>query len=92
MITAISLLTVQRDKVASVAQQLAEIEGVSEVYSVSGRYDLVSIIRAKDSESMSELVTGHMLKVDGIMKSETLMAFRVYSRYDLEHMFSIGKD
>lgn len=60
------------------------------VYSVAGRYGLAVIIRVKDNEQMAELVTNHMLKVDGIITSETLMAFRVHSKHDLESMFSSG--
>jgi len=90
MVTALVLIKVQRDKVNDVADQLAAMKGVSEVYSVAGRYDLVAIIRVKNNDGLSELVTHHMLKVEGILKSETLIAFRVYSRHDLEGMFSIG--
>jgi len=90
MNTALVLLTVARDKVNTVAEALAEMEGITEVYSVAGRYDLAVVIRVKDSEQMAELVTNHMLKVEGILTSETLMAFRVHSRHDLESMFSIG--
>ncbi|MBN2373317.1 Lrp/AsnC ligand binding domain-containing protein [bacterium] len=90
MVTAIVLITVQRDKVNEIAENLSSIDGVSEVYSVAGRYDLVAIIRVPNNEGLSELVTHHMLKVEGIIKSETLIAFRVYSRHDLESMFSIG--
>jgi DNA-binding Lrp family transcriptional regulator len=90
MNTALVLLTVARDKVNTVAEALAEMEGITEVYSVAGRYDLAVIIRVRDSEQMAELVTNHMLKVEGILTSETLMAFRVHSRHDLDSMFSIG--
>ncbi len=90
MVTALVLLTVSRDKVNTVAETLADMDGISEVYSVAGRYDLSVIIRAKDNEQLAELVTNHMLKVDGILTSETLVAFRVHSRHDLESMFSIG--
>lgn len=90
MVTALILLTVSRDRVNEVAEELAAMDGVSEVYSVAGRYDLSVIIRAKDNEQLAELVTHHMLKVKGILSSETLMAFRVHSRHDLESMFSIG--
>ncbi|OGW32778.1 MAG: AsnC family transcriptional regulator [Nitrospirae bacterium GWC2_56_14] len=90
MNTALVLLTVARDKVNAVAEALAEMEGITEVYSVAGRYDLAVVIRVKDSEKMAELVTDHMLKVEGILTSETLMAFRVHSRHDLDSMFSIG--
>ena len=90
MVTALVLINVERNKVNAVAETLAEMDGVSEVYSVAGRYDLVAIIRARDNDQMAELVTSHMLKVEGIIKSETIMAFRVHSRHDLEGMFSIG--
>jgi DNA-binding Lrp family transcriptional regulator len=90
MVTAMVLLNVERGRVNAVAEALAGMEGISEVYSVAGRFDLAVIIRAKDNEQMAELVTSHMLKVDGILKSETLIAFRVYSRHDLDGMFSIG--
>ena len=90
MVTALVLLNVERSRVNSVAETLAEMEGITEVYSIAGRYDLAVIIRAKDNDQLAELVTSHMLKVDGILKSETLVAFRVHSRHDLESMFSIG--
>lgn len=90
MITALVLVTVERNKVNTVAETLAEMAGITEVYSVAGRYDLAVIIRVPDNEKMAELVTNHMLKVDGIKTSETLMAFRVHSRHDLDSMFSIG--
>jgi DNA-binding Lrp family transcriptional regulator len=90
MITSLVLLNVARDKVNSVAEKLADIEGITEVYSLAGRYDLAVIIRVKDNEQLAELVTNHMLKVEGILRSETLVAFRVHSRHDLESMFSIG--
>jgi len=92
MTTALVLLQVERDKVSSVAEKLAEMEGITEVYSVAGRYDLVAIIRVKENEQLAELVTNHIRKVGGIEKSETLIAFRVYSRYDLEMAFSIGME
>ena len=90
MVTALVLLNVSRDRVNEVAAELAEMQGISEVYSVAGRFDLAVIIRAKDNDQLSELVTNHMLKVRGIISSETLIAFRVHSRHDLESMFSIG--
>ena len=90
MVTALVLLKVARDKVNSVAETLADMEGITEVYSLAGRYDLAVIIRVKDNDQLAELVTNHMLKVEGILKSETLVAFRVHSRHDLESMFSIG--
>ena len=90
MVTALVLMNVERNKVNAVAEKLAEMEGVSEVYSVAGRYDLAVIIRARDNDQLAELVTNHMLKVEGITKSETIIAFRVHSRHDLDSMFSLG--
>ncbi len=91
MVSAIVLLNVDRDKVNAVAEKLADMKGISEVHSVAGQYDLVAIIRVKDNEELAELVTNHMLKVNGITRSQTLIAFRVFSRHDLEAMFSIGE-
>jgi DNA-binding Lrp family transcriptional regulator len=90
MVSAVVLLTVKRGKINDVAENLAGMKGVSEVYSVGGRYDLVAIIRVKDNDTLAELVTNHMLQVKGIRDSETLIAFRAFSRHDLESMFSIG--
>ena len=92
MVHAIVLLEVERDKINSVAEVLADMEGISEVYSVAGRYDLAAIVRSKDNDILADVVTTHMLMVKGITKSETLISFRVYSRYNMERMFSIGMD
>jgi DNA-binding Lrp family transcriptional regulator len=89
MVTGLVLLNVERDKVDSIAQRLSDLKGISEVYSVAGRYDLVVVIRTKDNDALAELVTGSMLKIEGIQKSETLITFKVYSKHDLESMFSI---
>lgn len=90
MVTALVLLNVERSKVNEVAEQLAETDGITEVYSVAGQYDLVVVIRVRKNEEMADLVTEHLLQIDGITKSETLIAFRVQSRHDLEKMFAIG--
>jgi DNA-binding Lrp family transcriptional regulator len=90
MVNAIVLFEVERNKVNEIADELAEIDGVAEVYSVAGRYDLVAMLRVENNEELSDLVTGKMLKVKGIKKSETLIAFRVHSSHDLASMFSIG--
>ena len=90
MVTAISLLDVSRDRIHDLADELSDIPGITEVYSVSGRYDLAVIIRAKDNEQLENLITNNMLRMDGILKSETLIAFRVHSKHDLDTMFSIG--
>ena len=91
MVSAIVLLNVARNKINAVAEMLAEMDGISEVFSVAGEYDLTAIIRVKDNEGLADLVTNRMLKIEGITKSETLIAFKVYSKHDLEAMFSIGE-
>jgi DNA-binding Lrp family transcriptional regulator len=90
MVSSIVLLKVKRGQINEVAQQLADLNGISEVYSVGGRYDLVAILRVRDNDTLAALVTEHMLKVEGITDSETLIAFRAFSRHDLESMFSLG--
>ena len=90
MVSAIVLLSTERDKINQVAEQLTDLKGISEVFSVAGHYDLVAILRVPNNEALADLVTDKMLKVEGIVASETMMAFKVYSRHDLEAMFSIG--
>ncbi len=90
MLSAIVLLTTEREKTNQVAEAIADEEGVSEVYSVAGRYDLAAIVRVSDNDRLAKVVTERIRAVPGITSSETLIAFRVYSRHDLERMFSIG--
>ncbi len=90
MVSAIVLLSTERNKINQVAEQLTDLKGISEVFSVAGHYDLVAILRVPNNEALADLVTDKMLKVEGIVASETMMAFKVYSRHDLEAMFSIG--
>lgn len=90
MVSAVILLMVEKSKVNEVAGKLVELPGISEVYSVAGHYDLVAIARVRQNEDIAEAVTNQMLKIEGIQRSETLIAFRVFSRYDLEAMFSVG--
>ena len=90
MVSGIVLLNTKRGQINSVAEELAQMDGVSEVFSVGGQYDLVTIIRVPDNDALAELVTEKMLHIEGITRSETLIAFRVFSRHDLESMFSIG--
>ena len=92
MITAIILLNVTNEKINEVAQSLVQLDGVSEVYSVAGRVDLVAIVRCSSELQIASLVTEQVLAVEGIESSETLIAFRAYSQHDLERMFSIGME
>ena len=92
MVSAVILLVVEKSKINEVAEQLVNLPGITEVYSVAGQYDLVAIARVRDNEGIAEAVTRQMLKIGGIIRSETLISFRVFSRYDLERIFSIGAD
>jgi len=92
VVNAIVLLNVESARINFVAEQLVEFDGVSEVYSVAGQYDLVVLIRARDDEQIASLVTEQLLQVEGLLSSETLIAFRTFSRHDLDRMFSVGLD
>jgi DNA-binding Lrp family transcriptional regulator len=92
MVTAVVLINARRDMISETAQELVKLSGVSEVYSVAGPYDLVAIIRARDNEEMAQIVTGSMLRMVGIENTTTLVAFRAYSRHDLDRMFAVGME
>jgi DNA-binding Lrp family transcriptional regulator len=92
MVTALVLLSVEHDQTNAVAEKITAIPGVTEVYSVAGRYDLAVIIRVKENDQLAAIVTDQIRRVEGIERSETLIAFRVYSRYDLEQAFSLGME
>ena len=92
MVSAIVLMKIERDRINAVAEQLTGISGVSEVFSVAGRYDLVALVRVKTNTELAQAVTERMLQIEGILDTETLIAFKVFSRHDLERMFSIGLD
>jgi DNA-binding Lrp family transcriptional regulator len=89
MVTSIILLNVARQKVNLVAEELAGMAEISEVFSVSGKYDLIAVVRVATNEGLAELVTNKLLMLDGIEKSETMLAFKAYSKHDLEAMFSL---
>ena len=92
MINAIILINCDGPQINDVAQTLADMKEISEVYSVAGRYDLVAICRVKENEKLANMVTNRLATVDGIQSTETLTAFRVFSRHDLERMFAVGME
>jgi DNA-binding Lrp family transcriptional regulator len=91
MINAIVLINAERTKINSVGEQLASIEGITEVYSVSGRFDLVAVVRLAKSDELAELMTVKITRVEGITKTESMIAFKTLSKHDLERMFEIGE-
>lgn len=91
MVTAFILLNIERERIAAASQEILAIPGIAEVYSVAGPYDVVAIARVKENDQLATLVTEHLIAIKGIVKSTTLIAFRQFSRFDLERMFSIGQ-
>ncbi|MCE5312191.1 MAG: Lrp/AsnC ligand binding domain-containing protein [Nitrospiraceae bacterium] len=89
MVTSIILINAERHRINEVAEHLAGMKEISEVFSVSGNYDLIAIVRVETNDALAALVTEHLLKIEGIEKTDTLLAFRAYSRHDLDAMFSI---
>lgn len=92
MVTAVVLIDAKREMVSETAQRLVDLEGVTEVHSVTGGHDLVAIIRTRSNEEMGDLITNSMLRMVGIEKTTTLVALKTYSRYDLDRMFSLGAE
>lgn len=90
MITAIIQIRCSRDLIPQTAEAIAEVPGVSEVYSVSGDYDLMAIIKVKAYDDIAGVVTEQMVKIPGIMRTNTISAFRVYSKQDRESGFTLG--
>ena len=92
MITAIVFVQAETDRIPEVADAIASLEGVSEVYSVTGQIDLIALIRVQNHEEIATVVADRLNKVDGVVDTETHIAYRAYSRHDLEAAFSIGLD
>jgi DNA-binding Lrp family transcriptional regulator len=90
VITAIVMIDAATDAIGEVAQAIADLEGVSEVYSVAGDADLVAIVRVREFEQIAEVIAGRINKVPGVLETDTHIAFRAYSRHDLEAAFSLG--
>lgn len=92
MVTAVVLIKAATDKVPDLAQTLADLEGVSEVFSVAGQYDLVALVRVRENEDLARVISEKMRRLPGIASSETLIAFKVYSKQDIETAFQLGLD
>jgi len=92
MVTSIILMNVDRTSINEVAAKLVEFDEISEVYSVSGKYDLIAIVRVRTNDDLSILVTVKLRNVENITATETMLAFKAYSKHDLESMFSLGLD
>ena len=92
MITAIVFVKADVARIPEVAETIAALEGVSEVYSVTGQVDLIALVRVREHEEIAAVVADRLNKVPGVLETETHIAFRAYSRHDLESAFSLGLD
>ncbi|MEO3747404.1 Lrp/AsnC ligand binding domain-containing protein [Plantactinospora sp. B5E13] len=90
MITAIVLIDCATDSIPEVAESLAALPGVSEVYSVAGHVDLIAVVRVREFDQIAEVIAGRISKVPGVLNTESHIAFRAYSQHDLEEAFAIG--
>ena len=92
MITAIVFVEADVSRIPQVAEQIAELDGVSEVYSVTGHIDLIAMVRVRHHDDVATVVADKLNKIEGVLSTETHIAFRSYSAHDLEAAFSIGMD
>lgn len=92
MITAIVLIDAEVNRIPEVAQEIAELPGVSEVYSVAGDADLIAMVRVRAHEELADVIADRLNKVVGVLGTSTHIAFRTYSQHDLEAAFSLGLD
>ncbi len=90
MITAIVTINAAVDQIPEVAQAIADLDGVSEVYSVAGDVDLVAMVRVRRHEELAAVIAGRLNKVRGVLATQTLISFQAYSRHDLDATFSLG--
>lgn len=90
MITAIVLIRCAVERIPEVAEAIAELPGVSEVYSVTGDVDLIAMVRVREHEALADVIADQLSKVAGVRETETHIAFRSYSQHDLEAAFSLG--
>jgi DNA-binding Lrp family transcriptional regulator len=87
---AVVLIRAERDALRTLGGELAEVDGVTEAYSVTGEWDFVAVLRVHDPESLAAVVTERLARMAGIARTYTMVAFEAYSKHDLEAMFSIG--
>lgn len=92
MVTAFILINVERPRLKSIADDLLAIDGIAEVYSVAGPFDMIAIVRVKEHEQLSDLVTEKIGALEGINDTETLIAFRSFAKKDLGMLWDIGVD
>jgi DNA-binding Lrp family transcriptional regulator len=92
MVTAIVLIKAETSRIPNLANKIADMSGVSEVFSVAGRYDLVAVVRVPRNEDLADVIIDKMRHLKGIVETETMIAFRAYSQQELEAGFELGLD
>jgi DNA-binding Lrp family transcriptional regulator len=90
MTHAVVLITADRSAISTLGGRLADVEGVAEAYSVTGDWDFVAVLRVRNPEEVAQVVTQRFADIEGIQRTQTLVAFEVFSQHDLEALFSIG--
>ena len=90
MTTAVVLIEAERDALTTLGGALADLEGVAEAYSVTGEWDFVAIVRVPRHEQLADVITGQLVQLPGVTRTQTMVAFEVFSKHDLEAMFDIG--
>ena len=90
MLTAIVLVRATREGLVGLGPRLADVHGVAEVYTVTGEWDFVAIVRVREHEELANVVTRELTRLEGIQRTQTMVAFQQFSRHDLEAMFGLG--
>ncbi len=91
MTHAIVLIEAERTALPDLGGTLADVDGVAEAYSVTGEWDFVAIVRVPEHDQLADIVTGHIGQLDGVTRTQTMVAFEAFSRHDLDALFSIGE-
>ncbi len=91
MTHAIVLIQADRSALATLGGELAGLDGVAEAYSVTGEWDFVALLRLREQAELATVVTGQISQLSGVVRTHTMVAFEVYSRHDLEALFSVGQ-
>jgi len=92
MLSAFVLIAAEPQRIADLSEELADVDGVAEVYSTAGEADIVAVVRVRHHDELAEVVTRRISVFDGVLDTRTLIAFRAYSRHDLEALFSLGEE
>jgi DNA-binding Lrp family transcriptional regulator len=92
VLTAVILVKSTREALMHLGPQLADVDGVSEVYTVTGEWDFVAIVRVREHDELANVVTQRLTRLDGIERTQTMVAFQQFSAHDLEAMFGLGME